>query len=86
MLSRTGLSVSVAGLGCGGRSRLGQATGSTEAESVRLVRRALELGVTYVDTARTYGTEAIVGKALAGHRSDVVLSSKVPTQRPATAN
>ena len=77
MLGRTGLAVSVAGLGCGGHSRLGQATGSTEDESVDLVRRALELGVTYIDTARAYGTEGIVGRALAGHRAEVVLSTKV---------
>lgn len=66
VLGRTGLEVSVAGLGCGGHSRLGRATGATEEESVRLVQRALELGVTYIDTARAYGTEEIVGRGLAG--------------------
>jgi L-galactose dehydrogenase len=76
VLGRTGLRVSVAGLGCGGHSRLGRATGSTEDESVALVRRALELGVTYIDTARAYGTEGIVGRALAGRRDEVVLSTK----------
>jgi L-galactose dehydrogenase len=76
VLGRTGLEVSVAGLGCGGHSRLGQATGATEEESVQLVRRALELGVTYVDTARSYGTEEIVGRALVGRRDEVVLSTK----------
>jgi aryl-alcohol dehydrogenase-like predicted oxidoreductase len=64
VLGRTGLEVSVAGLGCGGHSRLGQATGATEDESVRLVQRALDQGVTYFDTARAYGTEEIVGRAL----------------------
>jgi L-galactose dehydrogenase len=76
VLGRTGLEVSVAGLGCGGHSRLGQATGATEEESVRLVHRALELGVTYFDTARAYGTEEIVGRALAGQRDQVVVSTK----------
>src|SRR5580658_9133201 len=80
VLGRTGLEVSVAGLGCGGHSRLGQATGATEEESVRLVQRALELGVTYVDTARAYGTEEIVGRALVGHRDSVVLSTKAHPQ------
>lgn len=76
VLGRTGLTVSVAGLGCGGHSRLGQATGSTERESEDLVRHALDLGVTYVDTAAAYGTEGIVGRALAGRRDGVVLSTK----------
>jgi aryl-alcohol dehydrogenase-like predicted oxidoreductase len=76
VLGRTGLEVSVAGLGCGGHSRLGQATGATEEQSVQLVRRALDLGITYIDTARAYGTEEIVGRALAGRRDTVVLSTK----------
>ena len=76
MFGRTGLEVSVAGLGCGGHSRLGRTTGATEAESIDLVRRALDLGVTYIDTARAYGTEEIVGRALAGRRDGVLLSTK----------
>jgi aryl-alcohol dehydrogenase-like predicted oxidoreductase len=76
-LGNTGLRVSVLGLGGGGHSRLGQRTGATEDESAALVRRALELGVTFVDTAEAYGTETIVGAALAGvRRQDVVLSTK----------
>lgn len=76
-LGRTGLTVSVAGLGCGGFSRLGQATGRTEDESVAVVRRALDLGVTFIDTAAVYGTEAIVGRAIAGvDRDSVVVSTK----------
>lgn len=78
VLGRTGLKVSVAGLGCGGHSRLGQATGSTFGESVAIVQRALDLGITFIDTARVYGTEEIVGKALAHRRSEVVLSTKAP--------
>jgi aryl-alcohol dehydrogenase-like predicted oxidoreductase len=75
-LGRTGLQVSVAALGCGGHSRLGQSYGATEQESMAVVQRALDLGVTLVDTAQVYGTESIVGKALRGRRDEVVLSTK----------
>lgn len=82
VLGRTGLQVSVAGLGCGGHSRLGQSYGATTAESVALVRRALDLGVTYVDTATNYGTERIVGAAVAKRRDEVVISSKASPRGP----
>jgi aryl-alcohol dehydrogenase-like predicted oxidoreductase len=75
-LGRTGLTVSVAGLGCGGHSRLGQTYGNTEAESIAVVHRAVDLGINLIDTARAYGTETIVGKALRGRRDDVVVSTK----------
>ena len=75
-LGRTGLEVSVAGLGCGGHSRLGRTYGNTEAQSIAVVQRAVDLGVNLIDTARVYGTEEIVGKALAGRRDEVVLSTK----------
>ena len=76
-LGRTGLRVSVMGLGCGGHSRLGQSYGSTEEQSVAVVRRALDLGVNFFDTAEGYGTEEIVGKGLWGERrEDVVISTK----------
>lgn len=74
---RTGLRVSVVGLGAGGPSQLGARTGRSRQESVALVRRALDLGITYVDTAESYGTEEIIGEAVRGRaRSEVVLSSK----------
>ena len=76
VLGRTGIEVSVAGLGCGGHSRLGQSYGATEAESVAVVHRALDLGINLVDTAQVYGTESIVGRALQGRRDEVVLSTK----------
>ena len=63
-LGRSGLKVSVAGLGCGGFSRLGLATGKSEAEAVALVRGALDMGVNLFDTAAVYGTEAVVGEAI----------------------
>jgi L-galactose dehydrogenase len=75
-LGRTGLEVSVAGLGCGGHSRLGQSYGASEAESIAVIHRALDLGINVVDTARLYGTEEIVGRALVGRRDEVVLSTK----------
>ena len=76
-LGRTGLKVSVAGFGCGGSSRLGQNTGATEAQSVALVRHAMDLGVNFFDTAEAYGTEAIVGLAVQDTPRDaVVISTK----------
>lgn len=56
-LERTGLRVSVAGLGCGGGSRLGMARNESEAHSIGLVHQAMDLGVNLIDTARNYGTE-----------------------------
>src|SRR5580698_1387244 len=63
-LGRTGLRVSVAGLGTGGFSRMGLKTGKTEDEAARLVLDAVELGVNFIDTAPPYGTEGVVGRAL----------------------
>ena len=80
VLGRTGLRVSVMGLGCGGHSRLGQSYGNTEEQSVAVVRSALDLGVTFFDTAEAYGTEEILGKGLAGaRREEVVISTKKST-------
>jgi len=74
---RTGLRVSVAGVGAGGPSRLGKTTGRSEEESIAVVRRALELGVNYVDTAEAYGTEEIVGKAIRDFdRDSLVVATK----------
>ena len=76
-LGRTGLRVSVLGLGGGGHSRLGRQTGSSEEESIALVQRALDLGINFIDTAEAYGTETIIGQALRGRRREaVVLSTK----------
>ena len=76
-LGRTGLRVSVAGLGCGGGSRLGLARGNTRGEAVNAVRYAVDLGVNVIDTAASYGTESVVGEALRGlKRESLVLSTK----------
>jgi L-galactose dehydrogenase len=76
-LGCTGLMVSVAGLGCGGFSRLGLGTGKSEAEAVALVRQALDLGVNLLDTAAVYGTEGVVGQAIKTvPRDSVVIATK----------
>src|SRR5207302_258020 len=91
-LGRTGLKVSVAGLGCGGFSRLGLGTGKSEADAIAIIREALELGVNLFDTAAAYGTEPVLGKALARvTRDQVVICTKAPVgvsnpdSRPARA-
>ena len=76
-LGNTGLTVSVAGLGCGGNSRIGQGAGLSTAQSVALVREAFNLGVTFFDTAEAYGTEEILGRAFsAADRAKVIISTK----------
>jgi L-galactose dehydrogenase len=77
-LGRTGLKVSVAGLGCGGPSRLGlRDNGRSEAKAIDLVRLAIRLGVNFFDTAESYGTEKVVGKGIAGTpREQVIISTK----------
>lgn len=74
---RTGLQVSVMGLGCGGPSRIGQSSAKSEAESMAIVRQAFDAGVNFFDTAEAYQTETLVGAALAGiDRTQVVISTK----------
>ncbi len=87
-LGKTGLKVSVAGLGCGGPSRLGlRGPGDAETHAVDLVKQALDLGVNFLDTAQSYGTEAIVGKALAGWPRDrVIVSTKKTLPTPDEPN
>lgn len=77
-MGRTGLKVGVAGLGCGGHSRLGVAHGASPEQAERVVRTALDLGVDLIDTAESYGTETIVGRAVRDvPRERIVLSTKV---------
>jgi L-galactose dehydrogenase len=81
-LGNTGLRVSIAGLGCGGFSRLGLATGKTEDQAADLVLEAVDLGINFIDTAPAYGTEATVGKALKKlTRDKVVVATKVHVLR-----
>ena len=76
-LGKTGLTVSVAGLGCGGNSRLGLGRGASFDDCVAVVRTAVDLGVNFLDTAEAYGTEEIVGAAARSHGRDrLVISTK----------
>jgi aryl-alcohol dehydrogenase-like predicted oxidoreductase len=85
-LGRTGLRVSVAGLGTGGFSRLGLKSGKTEDESARLIQEAVGLGINFIDTAPSYGTEGAVGKALKTiPRDKVVIATKAQIRNGAGA-
>ena len=76
-LGKTGLTVSVAGLGCGGNSRLGLGRGASFDECVTVARTAIDLGVNFLDTAEVYGTEEIVGAAVRSYDRDrLVISTK----------
>ena len=77
ILGRTGLRVSVMGIGGGGHSRLGMAKGKSESESVDILKEGIDAGINFIDTAEIYGTEPIVGKGIKGiGRDKVVISSK----------
>jgi aryl-alcohol dehydrogenase-like predicted oxidoreductase len=81
-LGRTGLRVSVAGLGTGGFSRLGLKTGLTEEQSARLIHEAVGLGINFIDTAPSYGTEGVVGRALKTiPRDSVMVATKASVHR-----
>ena len=76
-LGRSGLAVSAQGLGCMGMSEFYGPR--DDAESLATIARALELGVTFLDTADVYGpfiNEELVGRAIRGRRDQVVLATK----------
>jgi aryl-alcohol dehydrogenase-like predicted oxidoreductase len=78
-ISLGGLDVSRIGLGTMAMSGYYLDPSSSEAESIRTIQRALELGVTFFDTAEIYGpfvNEELVARALTGRRDDVVLATK----------
>jgi aryl-alcohol dehydrogenase-like predicted oxidoreductase len=81
-LGSQGLQVSAIGLGCMGMS---QSYGpADEQQSLATIHRALDLGVSFLDTADMYGpftNERLVGRAVAGHREEVVLATKFGNQR-----
>ena len=75
-----GLTVSEIGLGCMSMSGMyGTAEERDEAEAIAVIHRALDLGMTFLDTAEVYGpytNEELVGKALKGRREQVVVATK----------
>ncbi len=78
-VSLGGLDVSRIGLGTMAMSGYYLDPSSSDAESVRTIQRALELGVTHIDTAEIYGpyaNEELVGRALKGRRDDIVVATK----------
>src|SRR5437016_13111466 len=78
-ISLGGLDVSRIGLGTMAMSGYYLDPDSSDDESIRTIQRALELGVTHIDTAEIYGpyaNEELVGRALNGRRDDVVVATK----------
>src|SRR5438128_4020051 len=77
-LGKSGLDVSALGLGCMGMS-FGYGPAKDKREMITVIRKALELGVTFFDTAEGYGpfiNEELVGDALAPLRQQVVIATK----------
>ena len=77
-LGKSGLEVSALGLGCMGLT-FGYGNVTNEADANALIGKAVELGVTFFDTAEAYsqgGNEELVGKALKPHRSKVIIATK----------
>lgn len=77
-LGKSGLEVSALGLGCMGMS-FGYGPASDKQEMISLIHKAIELGVTFFDTAEVYGpftNEELVGEALAPYRDQVVIATK----------
>ena len=86
LLGRTGISVSRIALGTVelgldyGIAGAGDHRRPDEAAAAKLLNHALDIGVTFIDTARMYGeAEAIIGRAIGHRRSEFVLASKVAT-------
>jgi aryl-alcohol dehydrogenase-like predicted oxidoreductase len=85
-LGRTGMQVTRL---CLGAMTLGRWGNTDEADCIRVVHRALDAGINFIDTADVYGagdSETILGKALAGRRDEVILATKVNHQFGEGAN
>ncbi len=95
-LGRSSITVSALGFGCwaiGGPAWRGETPVGwgevDDAESIRAIQRALDLGITFFDTADVYGaghSEQIVGQALAGRREQAVIATKFGTGYPGAKN
>jgi aryl-alcohol dehydrogenase-like predicted oxidoreductase len=82
VLGSNGLEVSRLGLGCMGMSAFYTGAGQDEAGSIATIHRALELGVTFFDTAEMYGpyeNEKLLGKAFKGRRDEAIIATKFGT-------
>ena len=75
-LGRTGLKVSVVGLGTGGPSRLGLAKGRSADSIVGFVQYAIDQGINLIDLGAAYGNDRLVADAIGTRRPDVVLAAK----------
>jgi aryl-alcohol dehydrogenase-like predicted oxidoreductase len=85
--TNTPLEVGRIGLGCMGMSAFYTGAGRDDAESIRTIHRAIDLGVTLFDTAEMYGpylNEELLGKAVADRRDAVVIATKFGTIRHRT--
>ena len=76
-LGRTGLKVPILGFGCGSRFLMYE----QEDKAIEALNHAIDLGITYIDTAQSYGdgkSEERVGKVMASRRKEVTLATKIP--------